>query len=88
MRNNSIPGDEREILNRRLTNQHSVERVIMVSWQSAGRDRMCRENRQYIETHALHDLVETIERKLETPERLFDRDLPGGDSADQHSVAR
>jgi hypothetical protein len=40
----------------------------MLLWQPARRDQMRRLNRQHVEIHALHDLIETIERKTESPE--------------------
>jgi hypothetical protein len=58
----------------------------MMPGQSGNRYPMAREDGQNTASHAVDSDVETIKRKTNPTDTLFDRDFPGRNSADQYLI--
>jgi hypothetical protein len=86
--NGRVCGYKRQILGLCLGDQHPVKWVVMMPWQAARCDGMGGLNRQHVETHALKNRLELVQRESQPAERMLDRDFPRRGGTDENLVRR
>src|SRR5205823_4273853 len=76
---------EHEVLDQRLSHQHSVERITVVGWEPSGRPRVAEIDRQGQEAASGNRRLDRL-GGAQTADRFLDGDLPGGRRAHVHDV--